>query len=76
MDILIWTTIVFVVVGFILLLITSKMMDVKILFLDKRLQRKRDTAQARRAMWWMWGAIAWLVISMTLVVWWFVTYLG
>ena len=76
MDILMWTAIGFVVVGFILLLITSRMMDIKILFLDKRLQRKRNAVQARRAMWWMWFAVAWLVISMTLVVWWFVTYLG
>lgn len=76
MDILMWTTFGFVVVGFFLLLITSKMMDIQILFLDKRLQRKRNSAQAKCGMWWMWGAVAWLIMSMSLVVLSFVNFLG
>ncbi|AJD92940.1 hypothetical protein JMA_36230 [Jeotgalibacillus malaysiensis] len=71
MDLLLWFTIAFFVIGLIILLVVSKKMRNRVRFLKSNPDVEDGEKQAKPVIWFIWAAVAWGVVSMALVVTWF-----
>ncbi|TFE01512.1 hypothetical protein [Jeotgalibacillus salarius] len=71
MDLLLWFTIVFVVIGFIVLIVLSKSMKDRVKFLKSNPDGEGSEKEAKTVIRFIWTAVAFGVVSMALVVTWF-----
>ncbi|MGM0847242.1 MAG: hypothetical protein ACQEUT_19975 [Bacillota bacterium] len=71
MDLLLWITVVFIVVGFAVLTSMKKGMERKLAFITANMENEESTkkAKAESIIWWILSAAAWGVVSMFLIVW-------
>ncbi|KEK10850.1 hypothetical protein VO178_12930 [Lysinibacillus fusiformis] len=70
MDLLLWITIGFLLIGFVVLTSMKKGMERKIAFIKANRENEENSSKATSVIWWIWGSTAWGIASMFLVVWW------
>ncbi|WP_404406341.1 hypothetical protein [Jeotgalibacillus malaysiensis] len=71
MDLLLWFTIAFLVIGFVVLMVLSKSMKNRVEFLKSNPDLEDGEKEAKPVIRFIWAAVAWGVVSMALVVTWF-----
>lgn len=71
MDLLLWITIGFIIIGFVVLVSMKKSMESKLAFIRVNMESEETTRKAKSIIWWIVGTTAWGIVSMFLVVWWF-----
>jgi hypothetical protein len=75
-DILLWTTIGFIIIGFVVLTSMKKGMESKVAFIKENIESEESSTKAKSIIWWIVSATAWGVGGIFLVVWWFHNYFG
>lgn len=68
MDLLLWFTIAFVVIGFIVLMVIRKLVKNRLEFVKNNPERE---GESKPVIWFVWAAAVWGVVSMALIVTWF-----
>ena len=70
LDLLLWITIGFILIGFVVLTSMKKGMERKITFIKANRENEENSSKATSVIWWIWCSTAWGIVSMFLVVWW------
>lgn len=76
MDLLLWITISFIVIGFVVLASMKKGMEKKLSFITTNEESEESSVRTRSIIWWIFSVTAWGIVSMGLIVWNFHTYFG
>ncbi|WP_449536342.1 hypothetical protein [Ferdinandcohnia sp. Marseille-Q9671] len=76
MDLLLWITIGFIIIGFVVLISMKKAMETKLVFIKANLEDKESSTKAKSIIWRIVSCTAWGIVSMILIVWWFHTHFG
>ena len=76
MDLVLWITIGFIITGFVVLVSMKKGMESKVAFIKANIEDEGNSLKARSVIWWIWSTVAWGIVSMFLVGWWFKNYVG
>ena len=76
MDIYLWITIGFIIVGFVVLTSMKKSMESKLAFIKSNNVDEGSLKQAKSIIWWIVGTTAWGTVSMILIVSWFHHHFG
>ncbi|MGD7024277.1 hypothetical protein FZC79_05045 [Rossellomorea vietnamensis] len=78
MDLLLWITIVFIIVGFAVLTFMKKGMESKLAFITANMEDEESSTKAKTGsiIWWIVSAAAWGIVSMFLIVWCFYNHFG
>jgi hypothetical protein len=75
-DLLLWITIGFIIIGFVVLTSMKKDMESKVTFIKANMEDEENSSKAKSVIWWIWSTIAWGIVSMFLVVWCFHDHFG
>ncbi|MCM3763850.1 hypothetical protein [Neobacillus niacini] len=76
MDLLLWITIGFIIIGFVVLISMKKGMESKLAFITANMEDEESSKKAKSIIWWIASATAWGIVSMFLIVWWFHNHFG
>lgn len=76
MDLLLWLTIGFIIIGFVVLTSMKKGIESKVAFIKANMEEEENSSKAKSVVLWIWSTTAWGIASMFLVVWCFHHYLG
>ncbi|KAA0564630.1 hypothetical protein F0342_10800 [Bacillus sp. CH30_1T] len=76
MDLLLWITIVFIIIGFAVLTSMKKGMESKLAFVTANVEDEESSTKAKSIIWWIVSATAWGVVSLFLIVWCFHNHFG
>ena len=76
MDLLLWITIGFIIIGFVVLISMKKGMESKLAFITANMKEEESSKKAKSIIWWIVSTTAWGLVSMILVVRWFHNYFG
>lgn len=76
MDLLLWITIGFIIIGFVVLVSMKKRMESKLAFIRENVESEESSRKAKSIIWWIVSTTAWGIVSMFLVVWWFHNHFG
>ncbi|RDW17458.1 hypothetical protein [Oceanobacillus chungangensis] len=76
MDLLLWITIGFIIIGFVVLVSMKKGMESKVAFIKANVEDEESSTTAKSIIWWIWSTTAWGIVSMFLVVWCFHNHFG
>ena len=76
MDLLLWITIGFIIIGLVVLTSMKKGMESKVAFIKENVEDEGNPSKAKSVIWWIWGTVAWGLVSMFLVGWCFKNYFG
>jgi len=68
-DLLLWVTIGFIIIGFVVLSSMKKDMESKVAFIKLNMEEEGNSSKAKAVVWWIWSTTAWGIASMFLVVW-------
>ena len=71
MDLLLWITIGFIMIGFVILASMKKGMESKLAFITVNMEDEESSKKAKSIIWWIVSATAWGIVSIILIVWWF-----
>lgn len=69
MDLLLWITIGFMIIGFVVLTSMKKSMESKLTLITANLEGEESSTKAKSIVWWIAGTTAWGIVSMILIVW-------
>ena len=67
MDLLLWITIGFIIIGFVVIISMKKSMESKVVFIKANTEDEGNSSKAKAVIWWICGATAWGIVSMYLV---------
>ena len=76
MDLLLWITIGFIMIGFVILASMKKGMESKLAFITANMEDEESSKKAKSIIWWIVSCTAWGIVSMILIVWWFHNHFG
>ncbi|MGE7841662.1 hypothetical protein ACQKNX_12790 [Lysinibacillus sp. NPDC093712] len=76
MDLLLWITIGFIIIGFVVLISMKKDMESKVAFIKANIEDEENSSKSKSVIWWIWSTMAWGLVSMFLVVWCFHNHFG
>lgn len=76
MDLLLWITIGFIIIGFVVLTSMKKGMENKIALIKANMEDEENSSKANSVIWWIWSTTAWGMVSIFLIVWCFHNYFG
>ncbi|MFL1996299.1 hypothetical protein VYF65_001752 [Lysinibacillus irui] len=76
MDLLLWITIGFILIGFVVLISMKKGMENKVALIKVNMEDEENPSKAKSVIWWIWSTTAWGIVSIFLVVWCFDNYFG
>ena len=76
MDSLLWITIGFIIIGFVVLVSMKKGMETKLAFITANMESEESSRKSKSIVWWIVSAVAWGIVSMILIVWWFHNHFG
>ena len=76
MHLLLWIAIGFIIIGFAVLISMKKDMESKVAFIKANPEDEGNSSKAKSVILWVWGATAFGIVSMYLVVWCFDNYFG
>ncbi|MGE7908075.1 hypothetical protein [Lysinibacillus xylanilyticus] len=68
MDLLLWITICFIIIGFVVLISMKKGMESKVAFIKANMEDEGNSSKAKSVIWWIWSTTAWGIVSIFLVV--------
>ncbi|TGN30527.1 hypothetical protein [Lysinibacillus sp. S2017] len=68
MDLLLWITIGFIIIGLVVLTSMKKGMESKVAFIKENMEDEGNSSKAKSVIWWIWSTVAWGIVSMFLVV--------
>lgn len=68
MDLLLWVTISFIVIGFLVLFFMKKGMEIKLAHIQKKSEDEENKKKEKSIIWWIRGAVVWGIVSMFLIV--------
>ena len=68
MDLLLWITIGFIIIGFVVLTSMKKGMESKVAFIKANPEDEENSSKAKSVIWWIWSTVAWGMVSIFLVV--------
>lgn len=74
MDLLLWITIGFIVIGFVVLTSMKKGMESKLAFIKVNMEGEESATKAKSIVWWIVSTTVWGIVSMVLIVWCFHNY--
>jgi len=75
-DLLLWITIGFITIGFVVLISMKKGMESKVAFIKANMEDEGNSSKAKSVIWWIWSTTAWGIVSIFLVVRCFHNYFG
>ena len=75
-DLLLWITIGFIIIGLVVLISMKKGMESKVAFIKANMEDEGNSSKAKSVIWWIWSTVAWGIVSMFLVVRCFQNYFG
>jgi len=75
-DLLLWITTGFMLIGLVVLVSMKKGMESKVAFIKVNIEDEENSSKAKSVIWWIWSTTAWGVGGIFLVVWWFHNYFG
>ncbi|MCM3478436.1 hypothetical protein [Caldibacillus thermoamylovorans] len=76
MNLLLWITIGFIIIGFAVLISMKKSMESKLAYIIANMENEENSTRAKSIIWWIVSTTAWGIVSMFLVVWCFHNYFG
>ncbi|OMC82255.1 hypothetical protein BK128_20605 [Viridibacillus sp. FSL H7-0596] len=76
MDLLLWITIGFIIMGFVVLTSMKKGMESKLAFITANMEGEESSIKAKSIIWWIVSTTAWGIVSMILIVWCFHNHFG
>lgn len=76
MDLLLWITIGFIIIGFIVLFSMKTSMENKLAYITANSEGEESSVKAKSIIWWIASATVWGVVSMFLIVWYFHSHFG
>lgn len=76
MDLLLWITTGFIIIGFVVLVSMKKSMESKLAFISANMENEEISMKSKSIIWWIVSATAWGIVSMLLIVWWFHNHFG
>ena len=76
MDLLLWITIGFIIIGFVVFTSMKKGMENKLAFITANMEGEESSTKAKSIIWWIVSTTAWGIVSMILIVWWFHNHFG
>lgn len=68
MDVLLWVTMSFIVIGFTVLFFMKKGMEIKLAHIQKNSEDEDNAKKGKALIWWIRGAVVWGIVSMFLIV--------
>ncbi|MBY6053151.1 hypothetical protein [Cytobacillus firmus] len=74
MDLSLWVTIAFIIIGFVFIIYKKKNIKNDIAFIKTNMESEEVAIKARFIVWWIVGTTAWGIVSITLIVWSFHNY--
>jgi Na+/proline symporter len=75
-DLLIWITIGFIIIGFIVLISMKKGMESKLALIKASMENEESSTKAKSIIWWIRSTTAWGIVSIFLIVWCFYNHFG
>ncbi|KPL57749.1 hypothetical protein [Rossellomorea vietnamensis] len=69
MDLLLWITIGFILIGFIALTSMKSSMENKLAYIKANSEAEDSSTKAKSIIWWIVSATAWGIVSMFFIVW-------
>ncbi|RKQ28187.1 hypothetical protein [Oceanobacillus halophilus] len=76
MDLLLWITIGFIVIGFVVLTSMKKGMESKLAFITANMEGEESSTKVKSIIWWIVSTTAWGILSMILIILWFHNHFG
>ncbi len=76
MDLLLWITTGFMLIGLVVLVTMKKGMESKVAFIKANMDKEEKSSKAKSVIWWIRSTTAWGVGGIFLVVWWSSNYFG
>ncbi|MEQ6353595.1 hypothetical protein ABNX05_03090 [Lysinibacillus sp. M3] len=76
MDLLLWITIGFIIIGFVVLTSMKKGMESKVAFIKENMEDEENSSKSKSVICWIWSTTAWGIVSIFLVVWCFRNHFG
>ncbi|KMJ60343.1 hypothetical protein AB685_05885 [Bacillus sp. LL01] len=76
MDLLLWITIGFIIIGLVVLTSMKKSMESKLAFIKANTEDEESSKKAKSIIWWIASATAWGIVSITLIIWSFHNHFG
>lgn len=76
MNLLLWITIGFIIIGFAVLNSMKKGAEGKLAFITANMKDEESSTKAKFIIWWIVSTTGWGIVSMFLIVWCFHYYLG
>ena len=76
MDSLLWVTIGFIIIGFVVLVSLKKSMESKLAFIKANMESEEISMKTKSIIWWIVSAAAWGIVSIILIVWSFHNHFG
>lgn len=76
MDLLLWITIGFIIIGFIVLISMKTSMENKLVYITANSEDDESLVKAKSIIWWIASATVWGIVSMILIVWYFYNHFG
>lgn len=67
MDLFLWITIGFIIIGFVVLISMKKGMESLVVFIKTNPEDEGNSSKAKSVILWIWSAVAWGIVSMFLV---------
>jgi len=74
-DLLLWITTGFMLIGLVVLVSMKKGMETKVAVIAN-MEDEENSSKVKSVIWWIWSTIAWGVGGIFLVVWWLSNYFG
>lgn len=71
MNLLLWIIIGFILIGFVVLVSMKKNMESKLASIKGNMESGESSRKIKSICWWIISTVAWGVVSMILIVWWF-----
>ncbi|UDK96960.1 hypothetical protein EYB33_11865 [Lysinibacillus sphaericus] len=69
MDLLLWITIAFIIIGIVVLTSMKKEMESKVEYIKANMDDAENSSKAKSVIWWIWSTAAWGIVSIFLIVW-------
>ncbi|ETT80608.1 hypothetical protein MKZ08_12870 [Viridibacillus sp. FSL R5-0477] len=76
MDLLLWITIGFIIIGFVVLTSMKKGMESKLACITANMEGEESSIKVKSIIWWIVSLTAWGIVSMILIVWCFHNHFG
>ncbi|MEO4052932.1 hypothetical protein [Solibacillus sp. CAU 1738] len=76
MESLLWITIGFIIIGFVVLISMKKTIESKLAFIKANMDSEESSRNTKSIIWWIISVVAWGIVSMILIVLVFFNYFG